>query len=756
MNIEDMKVIEDDIKSLYLGNLKTVEFDLTLPNTGSNGSHITWESSDERYITKEGVVHPLAYGKGNREVVLTATFTLHGECKQKEYIVTVLQLPNKIKAKRIYAIDIVAQVGNEVHIPIVAIVVSDEDKTISHSVTWDDGETRVFTTLGTHTIHGVLTDTNIDVEAVVTVVEHVDETVATKQKEVCAIERSNVTLCATSAFKEQQDRMLEVLLEQNDDQMLYNFREACGLDKKGAPAMIGWDTPDGNLRGHTTGHYLSALAACYSATKNETIRKKAVYMVDSLLECQSTFATLDGYHKGFLSGYSEKQFDLLEEFTPYPEIWAPYYTLHKILAGLIDCYEEIGIKEAYTIADQLGDWVYERLRKLDNKTLKKMWSIYIAGEFGGMNESLAQLYKLTRKKHHLVAAKLFDNDKLFYPLTQKLDAIGGIHANQHIPQIIGAMKIFEVTGDMKYYHIAKCFWEIVTRAHCYTIGGTGETEMFHQPYQIGKLLSDHTAESCASYNMLKLTKELFQYEPNVTYMDYYERTMRNHILPSGEQRITGASTYFMPLKPGGRKSFDVENSCCHGTGLENHFRYGDAIYYHNDNQVYVNLYVSSKVQYTDVEIEQLIEETKPGHIQLHMKHKGKKTLKLRVPYWSKDSYTISMNGINVCAETGNDGYITLENVDKDIEIAIDFKCDVYLEPTPDCKDVVSLHYGPYVLAALHDSQEYLSLEMDGQHLTAQFDIDDTTCLLHDKKNNIDFVPFYTLDSQMYHVYFKVK
>jgi DUF1680 family protein len=301
-------------------------------------------------------------------------------------------------------------------------------------------------------------------------------------------------------------------------------------------------------------------------------------MIAELNRVQQAFTANQDIHDGFLSAYSEKQFDLLEKFKPYPEIWAPYYTLHKIFAGLLDSYRIAGIDQALTIADKLGDWVYKRLSKLSHEHLKKMWGMYIAGEFGGMNGSLAELYTYTRKETHLQAAKFFDNDRLFFPMEQKIDALGSLHANQHIPQVIGAMKIFSATKEKKYYTIASFFWHSVVQAHLYTIGGTGEGEMFRQPYKIGTYLSDNTAETCASYNMLKLTKALYAYDPDVTYMDYYERAMFNHILSTTDHEGLGASTYFMPTRPGGQKQFDDENSCCHGTGLENHFKYADAVY----------------------------------------------------------------------------------------------------------------------------------------------------------------------------------
>ncbi len=752
MSKQDIEIIEQDIAALYLGNLKTVEFDLELPAKGVNGSAIEWKSSDQRYLEDNGQVHQLAYGKGKREVVLTAVFSYGKEQLTREYPVTVLEKPNDIQVESIYGIDVEALPNTEVKLPSVAIVVTKEHKTISHAVTWDHGDVQCFQTLGIEEIHGVLQDTDIDVTAAVHVVEALKRDTEIIKKKAEKFARSDVSLLDGSSFKEAQDRMLEVLQHVDDDQMLYNFRATCGLDTLGAPQMIGWDTPDSKLRGHTSGHYLSALAYCYAATKNEEIRRKADYMVQSLKDCQDAFADMEGCHEGFLSAYTEEQFDLLEKFTPYPEIWAPYYTLHKILAGLIDCYEQIQLDTALHVAEKLGDWVYKRLSRLDNKTLKKMWSIYIAGEFGGMNESLAQLYMLSGKKEYLEAAKLFDNDKLFYPMKRSIDAIGGMHANQHIPQIIGAMKIFEAGHDRSYYRIAKYFWEIVTKAHCYTIGGCGETEMFHQPYVIGGLLSDNTAESCASYNMLKLTNELFQYEPHAAYMDYYERTMQNHILSSGEQRPTGGSTYFMPLRPGGRKHFDDENSCCHGTGLENHFRYGDAIYHHASGCIYVNLFVASTLSHSDMTVTQHVTEDQPGHISIQITGGDGKELAIRIPAWAR-STSLSVNGEDISAEACKDGYIHLPLQGTVTEVKVVFGCDYYLEATPDKKELVSLHYGPYVLAALHEAEEFLKLQLDPKKLSEQLHQIPGTTRFHDEADELDFVPLSQIDLEAYHVYF---
>lgn len=406
---------------------------------------------------------------------------------------------------------------------------------------------------------------------------------------------AEIKLTEGSAFYSSQENMLEFLLSVNDDQMLYNFRKASGLSTKDVEPMSGWDAPDNQIRGHTTGHYLSALALAYRATANHKVKEKAIYIVESLEECQNSFSEQANVHEGFLSGYSEEQFDLLEKYTTYPTIWAPYYTLHKILAGLLDCYRLVHIQKALSVAVNLGMWTWNRLSRLSHDQLTKMWSMHIAGEFGAMNAVMAELYMITDREEFLRCAKLFDNERLFDPMLQKKDVLGGMHANQHIPQIIGAMKLYEATGEQKYYDIAEFFWNTVVSGHCYANGGTGESEMFRESGKIGALLNQSTIETCASYNMLKLTKELYQYTASVSYMDYYERTLLNHILATQDEKETGESTYFFPLGPGMKREFLFENSCCHGIGMESRFKYREAVYYYDkDGNIYVNLFLRRK------------------------------------------------------------------------------------------------------------------------------------------------------------------
>ena len=320
MNLNDQKVVQKDMDFLYLGNLKTVTFNLALPAKGKYGSEINWSSGEERFLDTDGRVNRPLYGMGNREVLLTGTFTYGEATASKVYAVTILEQENPHQNADTYPIEVTVQGRPD------------------------------------------------------------------KDAEVYQNAEAEIRILPGNAFYEAQERMHKYLLSMDDDSMLYHFRKASGLDTRGADSPDGWDADESKLKGHTTGHYLSALALCYRATGDEKIRDKAVYMVDELGECQRAFQNIDGIREGFLSAYSEEQFDLLEEYTPYPKIWAPYYTLHKIIAGLLDCYLYIDKKEALSIAEQMGVWTWHRLSRLPEAQLKKMWSMYIAGEFGGEAE----------------------------------------------------------------------------------------------------------------------------------------------------------------------------------------------------------------------------------------------------------------------------------------------------------------------------------------------------------------------------------
>ena len=750
--MEAKEIIKKDMEALYLGNLNTVEFNLNLPKKGKHGSDITWKSGHERFLDSEGNVKRPPYGTGDRTISLWAKFSAGGLTEEKEYKVCILEEKPQIVVESIEEPELEAQTGEQVYLPYVAVIHTKEGKTLVHRVNWKEGAKRAYDNVGMFQEEGVLDGLDCPVFCKVTVKEEVQKEKKSTEPLMGYFDHGEAILEEGSRFYTAQEEMQEFLLQMDDDRMLYNFREACGLDVKGAEPMSGWDAPECHLKGHTSGHYLSALAFCYKAGRNETIKEKAYYMIEELGKCQEAFAKMPGIQEGFLSGYTEEQFDKLEEYTPYPEIWAPYYTLHKIFAGLLDCYEFVGIDQALEIAEKLGEWVYRRLSALSREKRLKMWEMYIAGEYGGMYDVMARLYRLTGKEEFLETARYFDNEKLFLPMEKRVDALENFHANQHIPQVIGAMEVFRASGEKRYYDIASYFWNAVTASHTYTIGGTGENEMFHGPDCIGNLLTKHTAESCASYNMMKLTKELYRYRNKKEMIDYYERAMTNHILGGREHGITGETVYFMPLGPGYHKEFLNENSCCHGTGMESHFKYADMVYAHQEEKLYVNLFVKSRLNWEEagITIRQKTEMETPESVILEVESQKGIPMYIRIPGWSGEERRIWLDGVEQKGWPEEDGYIQMDVPEGRHEIRCLFPCGFYLEAAPDRPELNTLLYGPYVLAALSGEQDFLELNIDSQK--ADEEVRKTG--LEFQYRDLIWKPLFDIEEETFQVYWK--
>lgn len=748
--IKDNNVLEDDMESINLGNLNTVEFDLDLPCFGNNGTLITWESKDTRYLKRDGKVIQPRNGTGKRVVVLVGRFQYKELIKYKEYNITILEENKKLEITYIHPIHVFAKIGEPIELANIAIIETNMKEVLTHTVDWKDQENRIFHQEGSYEIVGCLMRSNITVTATIEVLHRC------KQEEMLEVGMLEDICCDValghSLFYDIQMEMQNVLLGMSDDQMLYNVRCTCGLDTKHAPAMSGWDTPDSNLRGHTTGHYLSALAKCYKASKNQEMKEKADYMIQELKKCQERFATIPNVKKGYLAGFDEAAYDALEAYKTYPQVWAPYYTMHKLMAGLLDCYEILKNEEALQIVWGMGDWLYERLQKCSRTQRKTMWGIYIAGEYGGINESMAKLYRHSKQKKHILAAKMFDNDRLFVPMLSNTDALCYLHVNQHVPQVLGALEIFKGTKEKKYYTIAKNFWNMVVKHHMYTNGGVGEGEIFHSPNAIASMIDDNTAETCATYNMLKLTKELFQMEPKKEYMDYYERALLNHIVATRVFGNMEGSTYFFPMEPGSKKSYQDENSCCHGTGLENHFQYMDAIYSQNHHIFYIHLFISSHYVNDDLQLYMDVDMNEPGCISIKVNSSCDKTLKIRIPYWA-NTYEVMLHN-EILDVDEQEGYLHITKTFHEDVITINFECSYFLEPCVDDPMIVSLHYGPYALCALHDSRDYLVSNLTQRDICKQMKKNKLT--FYDYADLLKFIPLFKIEDQRYHTYIKVK
>lgn len=749
------QIIEADAGAIYIGNIYTIEADLILPIGGQNGADISWASDKPHLISPEGKVTRPREGAGDREVILTATISHGGESVTREFTATVLALKSNVKI--LEAIDIAENIpqGEDFELPGVVIVKKDDGTFGTAVVTW---QTTDFAALdeGTYEISGELSDTDVAARAVITVKAGYARPAKLAPVLVAAkCDMGDVQIIG-GFFNDNRMRAEEFLLSCDLDALLYNFREAAGLDTKEAAPMSGWDAPECLLKGHTTGHYLSAIALAYAGKTANQARFGEImaYMVDGLAECQEAMENSGNFAVGFLSGYSEEQFDKLEEYVVYPKIWAPYYTLHKILAGLVDCYERGGYDKALDVAAKLGIWVYNRLSKLPKEQLQKMWAMYIAGEFGGINESLARIGKHVEWPEFVAAAKLFDNERLFYPMERNVDSLGGIHGNQHVPQVIGALEICARGGGAEYYHIARNFWHMVTSAHIYNIGGAGEGEMFQDAHKIGTALSEKTAESCVSYNMLKLTAMLFEYEPVSEYMDYYERALYNHIAASQDQSgPVGGSTYFMPLLPGGQKRYDTSaNTCCRGTGLENHVKYQEAIYYLRGASVYVNLYIPSMLAVPGggslALISDFLSHAEGHRAVIKIGRDGFSELRLRIPGWNKGRFSVTLNGEPLACVV-DDGYAVVTGFNEGDEVVAEFSFALRIEPTADAPDIVALYYGPLAMVLLNDSDNFVEFNQNfWQNLTQTADFEFTL-------NNHKFVPNYYADKEKYHAYVKI-
>jgi len=745
------KLLNEDIENIYLGNLSTVEADIALPLKGKNGSVFSWQSSDERRLSSEGKVNRPPFTGGNREVILTLTATLGDTVKTKKYTANVLEMEYPFALTGAHDITVYTKIGAQPALPLNVVAVNNLNEDVMMPVKWADTDENAFKQAGEYIVKGNLqNDITVTANIVVTDDEKLLAPKCNAQKTVEVYSIKDIRLTSGSSFYAQQQRVMQHFLNVDCDSYLYNFRLAAGLDTKGAKQMTGWDAPQCNLKGHTTGHFLSGLALCYGATGNIKIKAKLDYMVAELAECQDAMAQQpENFKAGFLSAYDESQFDLLEVYTVYPKIWAPYYTLHKIMAGLRDCYLYADSIKALEILKKIGLWVYNRLSRLPKTQRDRMWAMYIAGEFGGINEVLADLYLITKDERYLTASRYFDNDKLYLPMRANIDALGNLHANQHIPQIIGVLRQFEATKEKHRWDIANNFWNFAVKDHTYSIGGVGETEMFRTKGQIAKYISEKSAESCASYNMLKLTGGLYQYHGGAEYMHYYENTLTNHILSSGDiSGPTGLSTYFMPSAPCGHKHFDSEeNSCCHGTGYESHFKYGEYIYAKDKDSVIINLFIPNRLN-NGKEIIEIAADAEINSFDMAIKvdKLSAKTLKVRRPLWAV-SAKIAVDKQPITPKEENGYYII--DIEKGI-LTFEFECAAYTKACSDDENTVSICWGPYVLAAISENKEYITINKADlsrlQHKGGlEFTLDDIT-----------FKPLNTISDEYYHLYVKLQ
>jgi autotransporter-associated beta strand protein len=511
------------------------------------------------------------------------------------------------------------------------------------------------------------------------------------------------------------------------DQLLYPFRANAGLPQpSGASSLGGWEGTSGftAVRGHMAGHWLSAASKMFAATGDATLLPKIQSVVTELKKCQDALAAkTDSAGRslsGYLSAFPVSYFETLETSPLSAQV--PFYTIHKIMAGLVDAYRYAGVSEALDMAIAMSDYHAARMARLTSSQIEAMFVASTGHtEWGGMNETLADIYELSRARgdanpeRHLAFAKIFHRDWFITPLASNVDQLSGLHANTHIPQVVGFAHVasFLGSGDperTRLYSAAEDFWRMVVDAHSFVLGGNSFSEHFSTAGKEtgpgGSALTVATAETCNTYNMLKLTRELFEHDPSAEYADYYEDALYNHILAAFAPD-TGMFTYFVPMVSGHFKTYSrpVGSSwCCQGTGMENPAMYGQAIYFHKDDALWVNLYIPSTLDWSEKGISVRLDSTMPqsgsATLTIHCSQPTAAKIRLRIPAWIASAPTITVNGAtqNVAANAGS--YVEIDRTwsDGDV-IGLTLPLGMRLDRSMDDSSQVSLFLGPILLAA---------------------------------------------------------
>lgn len=505
---------------------------------------------------------------------------------------------------------------------------------------------------------------------------------------------------------------LKYLNELDSDRLLAGFRETAGLALK-ASRYPGWESTE--IQGHTMGHYLTALAQAYGATKKKELLDQIEYILKELHSCQA--------EDGYLFASPRELFDRVENKQP---VWVPWYTMHKIMEGLLAAFHFTGNHTAKLVMTELGLWIYRRCTGWSEETR----DLVLAVEYGGMNDCLYDLYLATGDERFMEAAHQFDELPLFQAMYEKRDILNGLHANTTIPKIIGALKRYVAVGEEYYLQTAENFWEMVLTHHTYITGGNSEWEHFGEPDILDDERTACNCETCNTYNMLKLTKLLFQITGEKKYADYYERAFINAIL-SSQNPVTGMTTYFQPMATGFFKVYSTPFDrfwCCTGTGMENFTKLTEGIYFQDTDKIYINRFVTSSVDIEEYGLKLCVEadflrsqtvrlwmekseDTEQDSAGLQKSVRKLQTLPIavRIPDWVQGEILVqqenALGEITTIYGSIENGYLLLEwkwqEQDKieNNQIQITFPMEITLHTLPDNENAVCFTYGPYVLSA---------------------------------------------------------
>lgn len=578
-------------------------------------------------------------------------------------------------------------------------------------------------------------------------------------EKVVPFSSKSVTL-TPSWVKQREVLNLEYLKSLEPDRLLHNFRLNAGLPSTATP-LEGWESPKIGLRGHFVGHYLSAVSSVVEKYQDSVLTKKMNYIVDELYKCQQTYGT------GYLSAFPEKDFDVLE--TKFGGVWAPYYTYHKIMQGLLDIYSRTGNKKAYTMVVDMAVYVEKRMAKLSDETIEKV--LYSVGanpsnEAGAMSELLYKLYKVSKDPKHLALAKIFDRDWFANPLSKNENILSGLHSNTHLVLVNGFAQRYSITKEKKYHDATVNFWDMLMKSHVYANGSSSgprpnvtantslSAEHWGVPGHLSSTMTKETSESCVSHNTQKLSSTLFEWTANPVYADAYMNTFYNSTLAL-QSGHSGKCVYHLPLGSPRKKAFLKENDLIETFSLLN-----SGIYYHNDSALWVNLYIPSKLSWAEknVSLEQTGNFPVANSVEFTFSAKKKTSLELNflIPSWARKA-EVYVNNEKQNVEIVPNSYLSLnrewKNNDK---VKLVFQYDFYIKTMPDDSNVLALFYGPSLLAFEDESELILKGNHDAILNNISKDKDSNIFYLNNNGINYKLKPLYDIDEESYGVYATIR
>lgn len=552
-----------------------------------------------------------------------------------------------------------------------------------------------------------------------------------------------------SSFLDAQEANHKLLLRYDADRLLHTFRINAALPSNATP-LGGWEKPECELRGHFVGHYLSACALMYSATGDARLKEKAAYLVSELAKCQ------DRLGNGYLSAFPTELFVRLKE---RKKVWAPFYTYHKILAGMLDVNQHCANAQALAVAEGMARWVDSWTSDIPLEHMQMV----LDEEFGGMNEALYNLAAITGNPQYAIVGDRFTKQRFFNPLALQQDRLRGLHTNTHIPQVIGAARRYELTSDTRFHDVAQAFFRQVVLTRSYATGGTSNNEGWltdpnHTADEMSK--GTNSNECCCAYNMLKLARQLYTWEPDPRIFDYYERILYNHRLGTIDKE-NGHTQYYLGVVPGSWRTFGTEDTtfwCCNGTGVEEYSKLADSIYFESPNKetLYVNLFIPSELNWAarDLHIRQTnrFPDTPATRIEVSTKKPQEFALQVRIPSWVAGFAKVSVNGKASDLSAAPGSYLVLNRTWHNGDaVEVQFPANRYSEHMPDDRTVTAFFHGPLLLASRIEGEQLPESAIIGP-MGPKF----TPAGLPPAPPAESLIPFNTIKSgERYSIYFKV-